>query len=550
MHRSRPGTSFRFGFGVVGIAALVACGGDGSAPGVSTQDAGGSGVGGSGASGVGGSGGQSGDASDGSAGGDTGGTAGGQVQYQDIVVEVIPDSTPLDNPGIGIEQAATLMENGSVGRNKSLDGVAKVRYFRARWSYFEPADDQYDWSSVDAAIEGAAADGMQLAIAIIPFSPSATPDQAIPAWFKNDPRHAGHQCTGAGIPAGCTYYRIDITYSAGGCTDCDNMWVFNNDDPVYVAEQLELIEALRNRYDNASWAGKIAYVDVRSVGWTGEWHTCCNTLVGSSERWPMPSTSTKQAIIDAHLAFDYLPQVIPWNDRDFGWGYACSQGVAQSRRVGWRVDSIDTDATKIEAHLSGDAELSACWRNGPVYGEPHAPSIEGMQTAMDDVEALHLSGWNNKYDQSYGSDPAYTALVDSWRTRGGYRLAAVGGSVPSLVAPGAPFDISVDLTNLGNAPVYRSHYALAIRFELEQGGDALVVPLDGDLTSVFPGGPVSFTASGASIPTEGRYGVSVGVVQDQTIAQPSPLRLANTDCAESDGTYWCNVGSVEVVEAQ
>jgi hypothetical protein len=212
--------------------------------------------------------------------------------------------------------------------------------------------------------------------------------------------------------------------------------------------------------------------------------------------------------------------------------------------------------------FSAHPDMEDCWRLGPVHGEltatelnagpveadPWANGATGYDALNRRLAAWHASGWNTKY-KSYPGDPAYGGALDAWRSFGGYRIAAVTARMPSIVGASDPFDVQVDLANFGTAPAYRDYHRVAVRLHPQTGGEDIVLPLEGDFTSIMPGEPATpFRKNACTVAETGQYDVSVGVVQDTAYVQVNPLRLANdaAGCSVVGATFWCNVGTLEV----
>ena len=493
---------------------------------------------------------------------------------------LLPASTPLLNPGIGNEQASKLLNpSGTITVNSSVESISSVRYIRLQWSLIEKnGDNQFNWTPLDAAINAAVAAGKQAAISLMGHVPmiggSCGYTDAIPSWYKTAAEARGPRCTGAGTPFGCTYYLTDYTISdsCSASADTTAIWTFNHRDPVYISQQLELIEALRARYDNPTWAGKIAYVDVR--GGLGSWtelHVDGNRITGTTTGWPMPDWAGKQAVADAYLEFRYLPIIA--NVRNGGtaaeatngsqWVYLCQQAAEQGTVLGWRTDGLDCTKWLMDPVFSAYPETQTCWKLGPVYGEL-CGSGATVETAVERdswangttqffalnerLKAWHVSGWNTKYISYPGNQVTYGAALDAWRAVGGYRLGVTGGQLPTAATSCETLPFSLEISNSGTAPVYRDYYTLAARFVPASGG-VVEVDLNGDLRKALPGEPETFF--GAVQLPPGSYTIKAGVKQDPAYTQVMPLKLAHAaaDCALDGATYWCNVGALTVGEA-
>ncbi|NEV62835.1 DUF4832 domain-containing protein [Thiorhodococcus minor] len=484
-----------------------------------------------------------------------------ETTYQVVTPQPLDAYAELRNPGRGLEQAGKLLNDGTFNRNAAMDADAEITYIRVPWANLEPnGDNQWNWSDLDAAIDESVARGKQVGISVISWKPildSYNFQDAVPAWYKNDPRHV--RCTDVGTPAGCTYYLVSSSLDCYASDQvCTNRWTFNHDDPRFIQEQVELIEAMRARYDNPQWAEKIAYMDIRSIGSWSENHTTGISIVGRSSRWPMPAWSNMKAILDAHLEYRYIPQIVNFdNDDDYReadgphpWDYACSEAQLGGQTIGWRTDGIEVTLWEIDQVWSWSDAAKECWKTGPVYAE--AMNGSGLVSA-DLTEGLsrltnwHASGWNNKYSSSYPRDAAYTAEVDQWLLDAGYRLQVSEAVIPSIAAADEAFDVEVQLTNVGNAAFYRNFYALEVRFTPTSYGEDVIVKLPGELRSVQPGEPAITFAGSGSLPA-GEYRVSVGLIQDAAFGSSFPVKLAQRadSCTQESSGWWCEIGTTVV----
>ncbi|MCA9353935.1 MAG: DUF4832 domain-containing protein [Candidatus Kaiserbacteria bacterium] len=511
------------------------------------------------------------------------------VTFQTVNPVALSATTPLSNPGIGLEQAGKVRFASGKWQNDAntaVNDVATIRYVRIPWVAIEEnGDNNFNWTVLDSAINAAVTAGKQIGISVMGQSPilggSCNLEQPIPDWYMAEAEARGQRCTGVGTdgkgtPVGCTYYLTDFTNANNNCAanggQYTNVWTFNHADPEYIAQQVELIDAIRNRYDKAAWAGKIAYIDVRGgLGAWSELHTENVVLSGTNTKWPMPNNSAKIAIADAYLKFNLIPIVANVRNGETAkeapvenmWVYLCQQAAQQNKTIGWRTDGIDVTKWVMDPVFNAYPFMNDCWKYGPVYGEPMSGDAEpstnpetypsangekGYYAFNNLMEYWHFSGFNNKY-HTYPGTSLYKAALDEWRSIGGYRLAVTEVTIPKTAAAGDLFTVSAKLKNTGTAPVYRDYYTLSLRFDPRSGGNDIIVPLSGDITQVFPGeGVKTFSKAGVSLASSDTYDVSIGVVQNSAFTQVNPLKLAHrtSDCEVVGGTYWCDLGSVTV----
>ncbi|WP_207281030.1 DUF4832 domain-containing protein, partial [Thiocystis violacea] len=482
-----------------------------------------------------------------------------KTTYQVVTPQALDAYAELRNPGRGIEQAGKIMNNGTFNYNSAVEADSDITYIRLPWAVLEPnGDNQWNWTALDAAIENSVSRGKQAAISVISWRPvldNNNYQDAVPAWYRTSSRHV--KCTSVDKPAGCTYYLVNssIDCALTSSQNCSNRWAFNHDDPIFIKNQVELIDAIRARYDNAQWAEKIAYMDVRSIGSWSENHATGITIAGTSSRWPMPKWTNMKAIIDAHLDYEHIPQIVNFDNDDkyretdgtHPWDYACREAQLGGQTIGWRTDGIEVTLWEINQVWSWSEAAKNCWKTGPVYAEamsgsglPAANLTEGL-TRLTNWQA---SGWNNKYASTYPKDAAYTAEVDEWLMDAGYRLNVPEAMIPKTAVANQSFNVELDLANLGNAPFYRNFYELQLRFSPVGSGKEVIVSFPGDLRSILPGEPaVTFTGSGA-LPA-GEYRVSVGLIEDSTFGSSFPVKLAqnSSSCTKEASGWWCDIGT-------
>lgn len=482
------------------------------------------------------------------------------IIYQTLTPEKLPSTTPLKNPGIGIEQASLLETrtnktepsySGEVGpRNNSLDGIATIRYIRSDWVSLEPEDGEYSWITLDNNINNAWNNGQQIGFSFNAASPLISPTywQMVPAWFIEDPRHV--KCTGPNTPEGCTYYEVNFTRcSSFADADCENNWVVNFDDSVYVQAMLDLVEAIRLKYDNEEWAQKWAYLDMRSWGIWGEWFTDVARISGTSTDWPEPSDENKKKFIDSYLKFEHIPVIANYHDQ-YSWEYAMEKGIEQGKMVGWRTDGIDVTAYIINPAIENNEAIRNGWKHGPVTGEIMGGSLTADQiknTVLPRANLWNMSGFNNKWDKKYSSDANYKAEIDKWRATGGYRLFVDEVTIPQQVPQNENFDITVKIGNSGTAPLYRRFYNLSLKLSPVEGGKDTVILLNGNLTDILPNETGTFTGQCLAELDLGKYNVFVGITGDPNFDPlPPAVSLANTANEPTGSVHWTKVGDMYV----
>ncbi|MCB0356004.1 MAG: DUF4832 domain-containing protein, partial [Bdellovibrionales bacterium] len=357
-----------------------------------------------------------------------------------------------------------------------------------------------------------------------------------------------------------------VSFSGKECSnagnECANRWAFNHDDPIFIQQQVELIEALRAQYDNPQWAAKIAYIDVRSIGSWSESHTTNVYVDNRNYRWPMPKWSNYKQILDAHLKFQHIPQIVNFDNDEavsmqetngnHPWDYTCKQAMSTGKTVGWRTDGIESTYLEIAEVMGWSSAARDCWKVGPIYAEAMSgdglvddskTSVNEITQGMERLTEWHASGFNNKYSNAYPQDSFFTTTVNNWLLKAGYRLQIANASIPNIVQANTNVQVNVNLKNTGTAPFFRSFYSLKMRFVPVGGGNSVIINLPGSLKNVVPGAGNS-TFSGTGQLAKGTYDVYVGIVQDPTFTTSFPVKLAQQSslCSKVGNDWWCKIG--------
>lgn len=194
-----------------------------------------------------------------------------------------------------------------VGNEHSWDMTAVV-YSRFNWCDIETEEGKYDWSAIDEMIELSEKYGKTFAFGIIPAdSGCGRSEGLVPEYVYS---------------SGCKYVIAAASSSyAADAYQRTPVW----SDGIYHKAAIKLAEAIADKYDGDS---RIEYIDIRSLGNWGEWHTY--GLDGSI----MPSENVqKQYIKEWSEIFDETQLVLPVNDDkpNAVSKYAVKQGVALRR---------------------------------------------------------------------------------------------------------------------------------------------------------------------------------------------------------------------------
>jgi uncharacterized protein DUF4832 len=323
----------------------------------------------------------------------------------------------IKNPGIGYQ---TFYKSAV----SDTQLPSSTMYIRVNWSQVQSAPGVFNFAVIDHALSTAKSAGQRLAFRIMGYEKG----NFGPAGLKN-----------GGFPG--------FTFNFEGTS---GVWFPDLTQNVVQKDLAALVSALGQKYDNNP---AIDSVDIGFVGDWGEFH-----FSGTSPGPSYPSTSALNGLTDDFLANFKVPLVIGGDLRaedDSAFNYAIQSNV------GWRVDCWGNYASgwnhMQDAYPAILAEAPNAWQNAPVILEPcgvmsnwvafNYPWQLALQWAIDN----HASLFSNK------SSPIPSVMlpyVQDMLAKIGYRFVLTQAQMPTSVAPGSSFTLSLSWSNVGNAPMY------------------------------------------------------------------------------------------------
>jgi hypothetical protein len=401
----------------------------------------------------------------------------------------------IKNPGIGYQ---TFYESAT----SDTQLPSSTMYIRVNWSQVEPAPGVFDFSVIDRALSSARSAGQRLAFRIMGYEAG----DFGPAGLKN-----------GGFPG--------FTFSFDGVP---GFWFPDFTQKVVQQDLAALVLALGRKYGSNP---AIDSVDIGFVGDWGEfhfWHT--------SPPLPYPSTTALNSLTDDFRAAFKVPLVIGGDLQahdDSAFNYAIH------RKVGWRVDCWGNYGSgwnhMRDAYPAILAEAPNAWQNAPVILEPcgvmsnWVASNYPWQQALQWAIANHASLFSNK------SSPIPSAMlphVQDMLTKIGYRFVLTQAQMPTSIAPGSSFSLSLRWSNVGNAPMYfERHLLIKIGSLITDTGITMKGFLPGNRTDT----PIVSAGSLAS----GTYPVEIGLAAPGT-------RVPDITLAIAGAGPWYTLGSLSI----
>lgn len=387
-----------------------------------------------------------------------------------ITYTLKPFDGPLSNPHKGFTVptggAWTFVpefEYGPYGslNNRAWDLVSYGSGYQ-QWNKLNPAKGVYDWMELEKLLNALAEHNMTYALRVLPYTPS---------FIKSDfPPQEDYDWTPPFVyEMGAKKIQIDLRgtdYHAYA-----PVW----DDSIYIWAAKEFAKALAEKYDGDP---RIEYIDVRTFGEWGEWHT--SHMLGSV----MPADSVLKDMLDYYASvFKKTQLVLPSNGFGDVYTHALDLGITK------RDDGFigipgrpDTLLRAYNANLPTIAENIAGYRTMLTYDDliPGGSQKWTAERWVDAITTAHLTYYvlDQDNDCGYYFYKDNKALADSMSKVIGYNftvtraelLTIAGADNASSTAENsadtaagnvATNTLNITIKNTGVAPCFFDVYLVA-----------------------------------------------------------------------------------------
>lgn len=361
---------------------------------------------------------------------------------------------PLSNPHKGFTVptggAWTFVpefEYGPYGslNNRAWDLVSYGSGYQ-QWNKLNPAKGVYDWTELEKLLNALAEHNMTYALRVLPYTPS---------FIKSDfPPQEEYDWTPPFVyEMGAKKIQIDLRgaeYHAYA-----PVW----DDSIYIWAAKEFAKALAEKYDGDP---RIEYIDVRTFGEWGEWHT--SHMLGSV----MPADSVLKDMLDYYASvFKKTQLVLPSNGFGDVYTHALDLGITK------RDDGFigipgrpDTLLRAYNANLPTIAENIAGYRT-MLANDDLIPGGTQKWTAerwVDAITTAHLTYYvlDQDNDCGYYFYKDNKALADSMSKVIGYNFTVTQAELVTVAgAKDTTSTLSITVKNTGVAPCFFDVYLVA-----------------------------------------------------------------------------------------
>lgn len=403
------------------------------------------------------------------------------------------------------------------------------------WDLLQPTSPStYDWDALEADWAPHLAAGRRVGFRFrmaLPGIDKTTAD--IPDWLID-----------LGVPVN--------SYTILGRTGLAPDW----NHPALLDHHDALIAALGARYNGSP---DIAWVDVGSYGFWGEWHLYQNTST-----LPQATEATKRRIIDAYVAaFPDTPLVIPFDDI-----YAGTYALQPSRGIGLRNDCLGTqssanhylnyvDQMTLHPDNTSGEDLSVTVPLRAMIGGEFCGGETGANNGMDNnyeailafVEQTRWSILSGAGGQLVNSTDERLIRSQVLHRRMGYRFRVDSATYPEAWVRGDEATVSIDWCNEGIAPFFHPWFVRVALINPSTGSIARSWRLGSSLADPRDWLPETITTSTsthdvtAAWTPAGSYLLAVAVIDPDTNAPG--IQLANTGTLPNG---FLPLGTIQVVD--
>ena len=376
-----------------------------------------------------------------------------------ITYTLKPFDGPLSNPHKGFTvptggawSFVPEFEYGPYGslNNRAWDLVSYGSGYQ-QWNKLNPAKGVYDWTELEMLLNALAEHNMTYALRVLPYTPS---------FIKSDfPPQEDYDWTPPFVyEMGAKKIQIDLRgteYHAYA-----PVW----DDSIYIWAAKEFAKALAKKYDGDP---RIEYIDVRTFGEWGEWHT--SHMLGSV----MPADSVLIDMLDYYASvFKKTQLVLPSNGFGDVYTHALDLGITK------RDDGFigipgrpDTLLRAYNANLPTIAENIAGYRTMLTYDDliPGGSQKWTAERWVNAITTAHLTYYvlDQDNDCGYYFYKDNKALADSMSKVIGYNFTVTRAELLTVTAADtaagnvATNTLNISVKNTGVAPCFFDVYLVA-----------------------------------------------------------------------------------------
>ncbi|MBN8548157.1 MAG: DUF4832 domain-containing protein [Deltaproteobacteria bacterium] len=446
-----------------------------------------------------------------------------------VTVRPKPLSDLFFSPQSGWQTCDRASQPGATG----VERLSRVAYQKFYWDQLETAPGRYDFSLIDSALQAAQAQNQKLDLRpVMPYAPEEGPPK-----FLRASGMAGEMAV----------------YDDGESRQ--QFWLPDLNDDAVRKIFIDLIKALGARYNSDP---RVGIVDISIFGLWGEGHL--GEVSGAFEPISKASQSafagkyaltanSRRELLDAYFeAFPDKLKVAQLTDVE-GLKYAISRGA------GIRFDCFGGYYMEHSVYLQNlkAADAMDVWKKAPVVAEicgtlgswsanwgsgERQYNEQVLQQIFDrGTDVYHLSALNAKNGEQGQIPEKFKPAFEKFLGTLGFRLAPTEASFPAVIGKSEVLPVSLQVSNVGNAPCYDKNLVWAFQIQDQIGKVLSTYMSPRSIAGELPG---AFTVDEA-IPVKdlpaGAFSVWVGVL-DRSLPVASQASTAAPLAIEGQRNGW------------
>ncbi len=384
---------------------------------------------------------------------------------------------------------------------------ASVGFQYIPWKELEPQNGRFNFANVEKIIARAGSEGRHVALRLYCDWHGANKEsRGCPSWI---------------------YSQVGVARLRGS----NGRYITDYNDPKYVREAIQAINALADRYDDDP---RIHSFQLGVIGYWGEWHTFGSSFNGNSYQI---TRDTESKILNAYRdAFDTVKLVARYPYRSV---------MAEANDLGFHNDFFKPNNGHSD-EFDDAVAAGEKWLNGPIGGEI-PPGLSG-----NDYQALYQTSQGasmiqtGRYSTMKPGDVSrqnFAKHMELHRMMG-YNFQIQKALFPELVQQSLP--VTLKMKNVGVAPLY---YDWQVQFALLDRNNRparVQIANAHDLTRHLPNASFDLKSNlNLSSVSKGNYRLAVRVIQPNADKRKSsPWKL------DADNTYIQFANALQVIEGR
>lgn len=312
-------------------------------------------------------------------------------------------------------------------------------YSTITWKQLEPTEGQYRWDLLEKCWSRHIKQGRHIAFRLHILSPDEKDLRSYPQWFIKK------------------YHLKEKPYFIDGIKGMAFDW--NN--PAFLKTHKRLIQEMAKRYDKNP---NIAWVEIGSYGFWGEWHMYENSELSAS-------LETKTKIYnDYHTAFKSVPLIIPFDDKEISKLAISHKHSLRNDCLGSKVHNnhFERSLSSIAPHFVKDAHANI-FTASEICGGSERSEQYIYDLSKNDYEILRKQSIStigpNGAEHLFTQNEEIQEAMKQLNLHLGHKFVLRKSLFTSVLMPEDEFEMEILIENTGSASLPDNSFDTVISFE-------------------------------------------------------------------------------------